>query len=366
MARVEIWTNTRRAARGLTRLLAEGPPRLLPRIRVVTELADDPALPVDLPAAVPALRRKLELARLVAGLAAAEPELAAGTAVFDLADSLAELLDEMQGEGVSPEGFAKLDVAEHAAHWQRSLRFLTLITGYLAAAGPGDGQGRLRAAAEALAAAWAERPPGHPVIVAGSTGSRGATRAFMAAVARLPQGALVLPGFDADPAAGGLGPPRRRRRGRRRPPAARLPPARRRPRLRPGRRSRSGTRPRRRSLPATRSSRWRCAPPRSPTSGGARARRSPAPSTPPAPASPGSRRPTRAARRWRSRSGCGRRRRRGERAALVTPDRGLARRVTAELDRWAIIPDDSAGRPLSLTPPGRAPPPPRRAARRAR
>ena len=32
MARVEIWTNTRRAARGLTRLLAEGPPRLLPRM----------------------------------------------------------------------------------------------------------------------------------------------------------------------------------------------------------------------------------------------------------------------------------------------------------------------------------------------
>ena len=36
------------------------------------------------------------------------------------------------------------------------------------------------------------------MIVAGSTGSRGATRAFMTAVARLPQGALVLPGFDAE------------------------------------------------------------------------------------------------------------------------------------------------------------------------
>ena len=42
----------------------------------------------------------------------------------------------------------------------------------------------------------------------------------------------------------------------------------------------------------------------------------------------------------------------GERAALVTPDRTLARRVTAELDRWGLIPDDSAGRPLALTPPG--------------
>ena len=42
----------------------------------------------------------------------------------------------------------------------------------------------------------------------------------------------------------------------------------------------------------------------------------------------------------------------GTRAALVTPDRTLARRVTAELGRWGLIPDDSAGRPLALTPPG--------------
>ena len=39
-------------------------------------------------------------------------------------------------------------------------------------------------------------PPANPVIVAGSTGSRAATRAFMTAVAGLPQGALVLPGHD--------------------------------------------------------------------------------------------------------------------------------------------------------------------------
>ena len=42
----------------------------------------------------------------------------------------------------------------------------------------------------------------------------------------------------------------------------------------------------------------------------------------------------------------------GHQAALVTPDRNLTRRVTAILDRWHVIPDDSAGRPLLLTPPG--------------
>ena len=39
----------------------------------------------------------------------------------------------------------------------------------------------------------------------------------------------------------------------------------------------------------------------------------------------------------------------GRTAALVTPDRSLARRVAAELSRWEIAIDDSAGRPLAHT-----------------
>lgn len=42
----------------------------------------------------------------------------------------------------------------------------------------------------------------------------------------------------------------------------------------------------------------------------------------------------------------------GARAALITPDRDLARRVAAELPRHGILADDSAGQPLSDTPPG--------------
>lgn len=42
----------------------------------------------------------------------------------------------------------------------------------------------------------------------------------------------------------------------------------------------------------------------------------------------------------------------GRTAALVTPDRALARRVSAHLKRWAIDADDSAGRPLAEEPPG--------------
>ncbi len=40
-------------------------------------------------------------------------------------------------------------------------------------------------------------------------------------------------------------------------------------------------------------------------------------------------------------------------AALITPDRALALRVAAELRRWGIVADDSAGEPLARSPAGR-------------
>lgn len=42
----------------------------------------------------------------------------------------------------------------------------------------------------------------------------------------------------------------------------------------------------------------------------------------------------------------------GKTAALVTTDRNLARRVSAELERWNVKVDDSAGKPLALSPIG--------------
>ena len=42
----------------------------------------------------------------------------------------------------------------------------------------------------------------------------------------------------------------------------------------------------------------------------------------------------------------------GRTAALVTPDRGLARRVAGALARWDVVVDDSGGVPLAETPPG--------------
>ncbi len=198
LAKVEIFVNTRRTARRLQELYQAGPPGFLPQIRVITDLAHEPVLGADIPAAVPALQRLLELSQAVATLLDKAPELAPRSSVFDLAEQLAHLMDEMQGEGVEPSVFARLDVANHAAHWGQSLKVLNILGNYFGGTSEPDAEARQRLVVAHLSARWAEKPPSHPVIVAGSTGSRGATALFMEAVARLPQGAVVLPGFDFD------------------------------------------------------------------------------------------------------------------------------------------------------------------------
>ena len=195
MAEVVVYLNTTRMRRAVTEAFLAAGPGFLPRLRLVTDLAADALFP-GLPPPTSALRRRLELAQLVARLLDRRPDLAPRAAIFDLADSLATLMDEMQGEGVAPEALARLDVADHAAHWQRTQEFLAIVAPLFAAGT--DPEARQRLALAALEARWLAEPPAHPVIVAGSTGSRGTTALLMQAVCRLPQGALVLPGFDTD------------------------------------------------------------------------------------------------------------------------------------------------------------------------
>ena len=196
LANIDLWVNTERMKLRVGQLFAARGATLLPRIRIVTELAKDQRF--DIPAAANPLGRRLELAQLVRKLIEAEQTLAAHDTAYDLADSLASLLEEMQGEGVSIDAVTNVDVQDHSEHWLRSQKFIELVHQFLDPEADLDAQGRQRAVVAALEALWHQSPPTHPVIVAGSTGSRGTTRAFMRLVATLPQGALILPGFDFD------------------------------------------------------------------------------------------------------------------------------------------------------------------------
>ena len=196
IAQIQIFVNTARMQRRIRAEFDAGPPMLLPRVRLITDLARDP-LAIDVTPPVSPLRRRLELTTFISALLDREPELAPRAALYDLADSLAGLMDEMQGEGVTPETIAALDISDQSGHWERALKFLNIITPFFAdAETPPDIEARQRQVVETLIATWAITPPQHPIIIAGSTGSRGATGLLMDAVARLPQGAVVLPGFD--------------------------------------------------------------------------------------------------------------------------------------------------------------------------
>ena len=197
LARVTVFANSQRMrARIKAELLAAGV-HLLPRLKLVSDLSEDLIL-ADLPPAAPALRRRLQLNQFVRTLIASDPTLAPASAVQDLTESLFALMEEMDSEGVEPGALAALDVSDHSEHWARSQRFLGILVPFFARDAARGAGARQRLAALRLAELWAARPPADPVIVAGSSGSRGAIAEFMAAVARAPSGAVVLPGFDFD------------------------------------------------------------------------------------------------------------------------------------------------------------------------
>jgi len=342
--RLTLFVNSGRMERHLRGLFDSGPPRLLPRIRLIDSLSSDP-VPGDPPPATP-LARRLELMRLVAELLAQDPDLAPRSALYDLTDSLAALLDEIEVEGVAPGTLAGLGAAEASAHWQIALRFLGIVEQLHSGDTPGP-LGRLRQRAQALAKAWTDAPTPDPILVAGSTGSRGATAVFLRAVARLPRGAVVLPGFDRDlPEAvwdtlGNAAEDHPQARFKPLMDALHLTP----PQVRPWTETAPANPARNRLVslslrPAPVTDAWlsegRDIDPAAAAHG----------LTLIAAPSPRSEAETIAL-------GLSSAAAEGRTAALITPDRTLARRVAAALDRWDVAPDDSGGEPLSLSPPGR-------------
>ncbi|MBY9067703.1 double-strand break repair protein AddB [Hyphomonas sp. WL0036] len=100
--------------------------------------------------------------------------------------------------------WSKLDAlglqADLAAHWSRSAEFLKIITQYwpqrLDELGASDPYKERLRAARSLAEHWRDVPPKGPVIIAGSTGATPPGRILMRAVLNMPQGLIVLPGLD--------------------------------------------------------------------------------------------------------------------------------------------------------------------------
>jgi ATP-dependent helicase/nuclease subunit B len=371
LSRVTVLLPTRRAVRALReaflRAVPSGRPLgtllLLPRMQPIGDFdsdelsltaaaAEDASL--ALPPAIPELRRRLLLTRLVLewGRRRGRDPLLPGQAAA-LASSLARFLDAVATEGADFARLGDLVPADLAEHWQTVLKFLEILPqswpGILAAEGALDPADRRDRLLREQAALWQRSPPSGPVIAAGLVGGIPALTELVRVVATLPQGAVILPGLDrgcdsgqwaaieadnAHPqhlmavllAALGIAPGDVRDWPTDQGGAAETP------RVRRVRLVAEAMRP------AATSDAWRGL--------------DPVPSD---------------ALTGLSRHDCGsaheealtvalllRRKLEtpGATAALVTPDRELARRVAAELGRWGIEIDDSAGMPLNRTPPG--------------
>lgn len=214
-----ILVPTRRAARALSTAFytaAGGGALLLPHIRplgdvdeeeLLIEPGDEPGFDVTLPPAMPAIEREFRLARLILDWAAGHPgqplaEALGGSraGAFRLAASLGRLIDGFETEGIGLDHIARLFDLDLPRHREMVLDFLGIVQVELprlmrdfAMIGEKERRSRLiEAEAERLAAS----PPAGPVIAAGSTGSIPATARLLAVIARLPHGAVVLPGLD--------------------------------------------------------------------------------------------------------------------------------------------------------------------------
>jgi len=341
---------TRRSVRALREAFlraSDGKPTILPGMAPLGDFDEgewdtmgDQAL--ALPPAIDPAERDALLAQLVKAFNVDGEPLAQSTAqALKLARELGRLLDELAIDGVAFDRLERLVEGNFAHHWQRTVQFLAIVGEHwprlLAARGQIDPLERRTRSIRAQADRWRAAPPATPVIAAGSTGTQPATRELLKVIADLPNGAVVLPGLDKDMDEESW---------------LKLDP----------------THPQyalRELLAAL--GRERQAVADWPGDGGDPARRLLlAELMRPAETSDVWSRPAEASLEHVTRADCQTSHQEAlvialalrealqtprRTAALVTPDRDLARRVAAELRRWNIEIDDSAGEPLFDTPP---------------
>ncbi|MBB4170335.1 ATP-dependent helicase/nuclease subunit B [Rhizobium sp. BK538] len=391
LSKVTIYLPTRRAARVLRSEFVDflgGRSAILPVIRPLGETDDDSgyfdeALPATLDLAQPLSNtaRLLELARLILAWRNRLPEIvrsihsdsplvapASPADAIWLARNLAELIDAIETEDRDWTELSRLNAKDYALWWQLTSEFLQIASAFwperLNELGKSSPARHRNAILRAEANRFATVPPMGPIIIAGSTGSVPATADLIAAVANLQDGVVVLPGLDltmpeehwrmvapedqkshpADPASRshsqyGLAQLLKRLSLTRDDVVSLAEPA-------------EELRQRSEILshalsPAEATSDWGAWKARLPDT---------AISSAFADVSlieAGNEREEATAIAIALRLALERPGKDGEsRAALITPDRNLARRVTTELSRFGIIADDSAGTPLSATPQG--------------
>ena len=216
LANYRILLPTRRSCRSMREAFLRqsgGNPVLLPRMTPIGDVDEDDLLltsgdplsgpagaALDIPPAIPGLKRQLILMKLISMRSL---ETSADQAAL-LAAELASLIDQVATEQLdfaALEGLVDKDLSEH---WQETLKFLEIVTeswpAILADQGMLDPASRRNLLLQAQSKAWQENPPQSPVIAAGSTGSIPATAELLTTIATMPASfGLVMTSSTAPP-----------------------------------------------------------------------------------------------------------------------------------------------------------------------
>jgi ATP-dependent helicase/nuclease subunit B len=191
---------------------------VLPRIVPLGEIDDDELIfagaatsaeAIEIPDAIGGLERRLLLARLILSWIASpamrtptgQPLVANSPAsALALADALARLMDDMTTRQVPWSRLDNLVPRDLDEYWQNSLKFLGIANAYWSVELKGRDKIDPAERRDLLIEVERKRLETHagPVIAAGSTGSMPATAKLLGSIATLPHGAVVLPGLDTD------------------------------------------------------------------------------------------------------------------------------------------------------------------------
>ena len=184
-----------------------GKPLLLPRIQPIGETpeeafwGDAEGINTELPQPINPIRRHFLLMRLIMGFGRGNVKIPMNQAA-ELARQLIEFMDEVNREGLSYDKLKDLAPENLASHWQQTLEFLGIVSNQwprlLEEEGTVDAVVYRNRLLYSLSKMWEKSPPDYPVIAAGSTGSQPATASLLKTIGRLPQGKVILPFLDKE------------------------------------------------------------------------------------------------------------------------------------------------------------------------
>ncbi len=188
--------------------LAGDKPMLLPSMRPIGDVDEDEVEFLgaglegidrsDFLPAISSTRRLVILTKIL--VEQSFPVKASPAQAWRLARELSRFMDQVSAEGLNYNDLEKLVPEGLAEHWEVTLDFLQILTrtwpDILQSQNMVDLVTRRDMLIRALCEIWRVKPPEGPIIAAGSTGSVPVTAELLGLVSRLENGCVVLPGFD--------------------------------------------------------------------------------------------------------------------------------------------------------------------------